>query len=158
MNMDVPVDELPSMVFKQVTRDDLGEFSLNGQMLRVFLEFDGRKNISSVSGNTGLDLAELHDVTRRLLQLNLIEPVAKPVSLADAGFFSFLQNQLALAVGPLASILLDDALADMGHTRERFPINHAAELVDILSEDIQREEKRITFRQNMLNKIRQCRY
>ena len=156
--MDVPVDELPSMVFKQVARDDLGEFSLNGQMLRVLVQFDGRKNISSVSGNTGLDLAELHDVTRRLLQLNLIEPVAKPVSLADADFFGFLQNQLALAVGPLASILLDDALVDMGHTRERFPINHAAELVDILSEDIQREEKRISFRQNMLNKIRQCRY
>ncbi len=156
--MDVPVDELPSMVFRQVARDDLGEFSLNGQMLRVLIEFDGKKSISSVSGKTGLEVADLHDITQRLLQLNLIEPVAKPVSLANGDFFGYLQNQLALAVGPLASILLDDALADMGHTRGRFPINHAAELVDILSEDIQREEKRITFRQNMLNKIRQCRY
>ncbi len=156
--MDVPVDELPSMVFKQVAREDLGEFSLNGQMLRVFIEFDGKKSIASVSGNTGLDLAELHDVTQRLLRLNLIEPVARPVSLADAAFFRYLQNQLALAVGPLAAVLIDDALEDMGHTRNRFPVNHAAELVDILSEDIPREAQRVAFRQAMLNKIRQSRY
>lgn len=156
--MDVPVDELPSMVFKQVAKDDLGEFSLNGQMLRVFVEFDGRRDITAISGNTGLDLAELFDIAQRLLHLNLIEPIAKPVSLADGDFFSYLQNQLALAVGPLASILVEEALADMGHNRGRFPINHAAELVDILSDDIQREEKRIAFRQNMLGKIRQHRY
>ena len=156
--MDVPVDELPSMVFKQVAREDLGEFSLNGQMLRVFIEFDGKRSISSVSGNTGLDLAALYDITQRLLQLNLIEPVAKSVSLADESFFEHLQSQLALAVGPLAAILLDDALEDMGHARHRFPINHAAELVDILSEEIQREKQRIAFRQSMLSKIREFRY
>ena len=156
--MDVPVDELPSMVFKQVARDELSEFSLNGQMLRVFVEFDGRRNITSISGNTGLVLTELFGIAQRLLQINLIEPVAKPVSLADGDFFVYLQGQLALAVGPLASILVEDALADLGYTRDRFPINHAAELVDILSEDIQREEKRIAFRQNMLGKIKEHKY
>lgn len=156
--MDMPLDDFSFMVFQRTARNDLHEFSLTGRMLGIFAEFDGRKNLGEIANRTGLELQVLEDVAHQLLRLNLIEPTAKPVSSVDRGFFSYLNAQLALAVGPLASVLIEDALEDLGYGFSDFPAHHAAELVDLLSQEIQREAKRNTFRQKMLSKIKENGY
>ncbi len=69
------------------------------------------------------------------------------------GFFDYLRHQLSTAVGPIAAILIEDGVNDIGHTLSRFPRKHAAELVELLSRDIQREEKRNLFKKNLLKYI-----
>jgi len=156
--MDMPLDDFAFMVFQRTARNDLHEFSLTGRMLGIFAEFDGQQNLSEIAGRTGLELRVLKDVARKLLKLNLIEPTAKAVSAVDHDFFSYLNVQLALAVGPLAPVLIEDALEDLGYSFSDFPAHHAAELVDLLSQEIQREGKRSNFRQKMLSKIKENGY
>ena len=43
--MDVSTGDIPTLVFRRAVRDDLAEFSFDGQMLSVLMELDGKKNL-----------------------------------------------------------------------------------------------------------------
>ncbi|MBW2357715.1 MAG: hypothetical protein JRF21_03180, partial [Deltaproteobacteria bacterium] len=73
-------------------------------------------------------------------------------------FLDFLNAQLALSIGPIAEVIIEDTVDDLGHSLSKFPSHRAAELVDLLSREIQREEKRGIFKKNMVNKIREKEY
>ena len=53
---------------------------------------------------------------------------------------------------------LEDAANDLGQSVARFPTRRAPELVESLSREIQREDKRAAFKQAMLRKIREKEY
>jgi len=72
----------------------------------------------------------------------------------DGGQNEFLSQQLHLAVGPIAEVLIEDAVADLGYSLYQFPSHRAAELVELLARQIQRQEKRTAFEQAMVKKLR----
>ena len=73
---------------------------------------------------------------RAELELELIEPTEQAVSVLDGDFFGYLNDQLTRAVGPIASVLIEDSVADLGHSMSRFPSHRAAELVNLLDRQI----------------------
>ena len=152
--MDISSGEISFMVFRRVSRADAGEFSLDGQMLSVLMELDGRKSLAVVAKNTALSMGVIRRVVSKLIELNLIEPVEEAVSVLGDDFFDYLKEQLSLATGPIADVLIEDAVDDMGLTLGRIPRHRAAELIDILARQIPREEKRMAFQQAMIEKIR----
>jgi hypothetical protein len=152
--MEISSGEISFMVFRCVSRDDAGQFSLDGQMLSVLMELDGRKNVAVVAKNTALSMSVIRRVVSELFELNLIEPVEEAVSILDKDFFDYLKSQLAIAIGPIAEVIIEDVVIDLGHSLSQFPSYRAAELIDLISREIQREEKRNSFKQHMLSKIR----
>ena len=156
--MDISSGEISFMVFRRVTRDDAGEFSLDGQMLSVLMELDGRKSVAVVAKNAALSMGVMRRVISKLFELNLIEPVEEAISRLDEDFFDYLKSQLALAIGPIAEVIIEDVVIELGHSLSQFPSHRSAELIDLISREIQREEKRNSFKQNMLNKIREKGY
>lgn len=153
--MDISSDDLYIMVFRRVISDDLGEFSLNSQMLSVLVELNGRKSIGEIGSRVGLNMGTMREVISGLIQLKLIEPIEGAIHMLDRDFFAYLNAQLSLAIGPLAEVLIEDAVSDLGHNPSKFPIHRAAELVDMLAHQIRREEKRIIFQRAMLEKIKE---
>jgi len=153
--MDVSTGDISALVFRRVVREDMAEFSFDGQMLGVLLELDGKKSLGEIASKGGLMMSDIRVVVGKLLELELIEPTEQAVSVLDGDFFGYLNDQLTRAVGPIASVLIEDSVADLGHSMSRFPSHRAAELVDLLDRQIQREEKRITFKQNMVQRIRE---
>lgn len=156
--MDISSGDISSIVFRRVIKDDIGKFSFDIQMLNVFLALDGKKRLGIVAKELGFSKNKMRTVVSGLMQLKLIEPVEEAVSILDNDFLDYLKNQLSLAIGPLAEVLIEDAIMDLGHSRTRFPGHRAAELVDLLAQDIRREEKKTNFKQNMVNKIREKGY
>ena len=156
--MDISLDDIFAFVFKPVVRKDLGEFSLNSNMLTVLMDLDGKQNLGDIAQKTGLSKGAMREVASKLWQLKLIEPVEGAISMLDEDFFDYLRAQLSLAVGPIAEVIVDDAIADLNHSPYQFPSHRAAELVDLLAREIQREEKQRTFKQNMVNKIKEKGY
>jgi hypothetical protein len=156
--MDISSGDISFMVFRRVTRDDAGEFSLDGQMLSVLMELDGKKSFAVVAKNAGLSMGIIRRVVSKLFKLNLIEPVEEAISRLDEDFFDYLKSQLALAIGPIAEVIIEDVVIDLGQSLSQFPSYRAAELIDLISREIQREEKRNSFKQHMLNKIREKEY
>ena len=147
------MDSLPAdislMVFKRLDRDDPGQFSFNSQMLRVYLELDGKKNVGAISQITGFDQNAMRTVIAKLWQAQLIEPMENGTTQLGQEFLGHVQLHLSQAVGPIAQILIEEALVDLGIQPSRIPKHRAAEIVDLLAREIQREDKRNTFKQNM---------
>jgi hypothetical protein len=111
-----------------------------------------------VASEVGLSLDDARQVMSRLLELGLAESVEAESVAVDQEFLDYLNNQLVNAVGPVASVLMEDVARDLGHELSKFPGNRAAELIVQLSQEIQQEDMKHQFKQNMLNKIKQKGY
>jgi hypothetical protein len=156
--MDISSGDISFMVFRRIIRKDEGEFPVDSRMLSVLMEMDGRKNLGTIGKKTGLDMGTIRQVMAKLLRLKLVEPVESAISVLDQDFLNFLSQQLHLAVGPIAEVLIEDAVADLGYALYQFPSHRAAELVDLLARQIQREEKRTDFEQGMIKKLQEKDY
>ena len=146
--------DISSMIYSRKVRDDLGDFSLDGQTLIVLMELDGKTTLGALAGKTGLTMGAIREVIAYLLKLGLIDKVEKRVVPVDAAFFRTLLDEFALAIGPIASVLIEDEIQDLGYDVNSFPTYLVSELVDRLAREIRREEKKAIFIQNLVNIIR----
>ncbi len=156
--MDLSSGGVAGLVFKQVIRGDLGKLSLDGQMLSVLMNLDGKKTLGQVAQQLGINLATIRPIVAKLIKFRLLERVEVAVNVVDQDFISFVISQLSVAIGPLGGIVVEDGLEDLGFTKTNFPTHRTAELVNLLSQEIQREDKRIQFQQVMLKKIKEKKY
>ena len=76
----------------------------------------------------------------------------------DGDFLAYLISEMSIAIGPLGEVLVEDGLEDLGFNKSNLPTQRTAELVNLLAQEIQREEKRTEFKQNMVKKIREKGY
>lgn len=156
--MDVLSGDIFTLVFKRVIMGDIGEFSLDSSMLSVLMELNGKKNLGGIAKKTGINIGAMRELVSRLLQLKLIESVESANSILDRDFFDYLKAQLSLVTGPIAELLIEDAVSDLGHDLLKFPSHSAAELVDLLAREIQLEEDTSSFKRDMVNKIKEKGY
>ena len=156
--MDISSGDISSIIFKRVVRSDLGEFSLDSHMLGILMELDGEKSLGEIANGLGLNMGTIRGVVSKLLSLKLIEATGGAVKTLDEDFIDYLIDQLSLAIGPIADVIVEDTFEDMGFPNGRFPAHQAAELVDILSREIRREEKKAEFKLNMVKKIKSSGY
>lgn len=156
--MDISSGDISVMVFRRVIRKDEDEFPVDSRMLSVLMEMDGKKSLGTIGKKTGLDMGTIREVMAKLLRLKLVESVESAISVLDQDFLNFLSQQLHLAVGPIAEVLIEDAVADLGYSLYQFPSHRAAELVELLARQIQREEKRTDFEQGMIKKLQEKDY
>ena len=150
--------DISRLVFRQVLKKEGGDISIDGQLLGIFLELDGKKELGAVARKAGLQLGEMRTVISRLLDLELIEPAVSHKSFLDQDFLDYLNRQLAEAVGPIASVLVEDQISEAGFGIATVPVSQAAVLVDALAREIQREEKIKVFKVNMVKKMREKGY
>ena len=146
------------LVFKQVVGSNLGKLSLDGQTLSVLMSLDGKKDLGQVGLELHIDLVAIRPIIAKLLYFKLVEKVDIEPNVIDQNFLSYLISQLSVAVGPLGKIIVEDELNDLGFHQKNFPATRAAELVNLLSQEIHREDKRIAFKQVMLKKIQEKGY
>jgi predicted transcriptional regulator len=156
--MDILSGDISALVFRRVVREDTGEISFDSQMLTIFMEFDGKRHLATVAKKTGLKMSVVREAVNKLMHLDLIELVEDAISALDRDFLDYLRRQLSLAIGPVAEVLIEDAVSDMGYSVERFPSQRAAELVEMLGRDIHREEKKTAFKQSLVSKIKEKGY
>ena len=152
--MVLPSGDISSVIYQRKVRDDLGDFSLDGQTLIVLMEIDGMTMLGHLAARTGLSMGAIRELIAKLLSLGLIEKVEKEIILVDIDFFRQLLDELALAIGPIASVLIEDEVQDLGHEVSHFPSYLVTALVDRLAGEIRREEKKAIFIKSMVNIIR----
>ncbi|MFP4036059.1 MAG: hypothetical protein ACLFUE_00920 [Desulfobacteraceae bacterium] len=152
--MNISFDDLSALVFKRVPVKNLGKFSLDGEMLGVLMEVDGKKTAGSIARALGMDMGPLRRALAGLMELGLVEAGEDSLPVVDDEFLDYLKKRLSLAVGPIAEVLIEDAAADLGYDPEKFPKHRAAELVELLSRQIRREDRKAAFKQGMVEMIR----
>ncbi len=145
--------DISSMIYKRKVRDDMGNFSLDGQTLLILMELDGKATLGALAGKTGLNMGTIREMISKLLKLRLIEKVEKEVIPVDGYFFHSLLDEYALAIGPIAGVLIEDEVQALGYDVNSFPSYLVTELVDRLAGEVRREEKKSVFIKNMVNII-----
>ena len=156
--MDLSSGDISSMIFRRKDANALGDFSLSRQTLNVYMELNGEATLGQVAQKSGLNLGTMRELISNLLHLGLIEKVQTDIVVLDGDFYRFLLSQLALATGPIAGVLIEDEIHDMGYEVDQFPGYRVMELIDRLGAQIRREEKKTIFIKNMTDKILQKGY
>ncbi|MBS0012632.1 MAG: hypothetical protein KFF46_01575 [Desulfobacterales bacterium] len=147
--------DISRMVLKRSLRADQGEVSLDSQMLQVLMELDGKKKLGEVAQSLQMSMKDLRIVVQKLHQLKLCEPAQDSMPVLGKDFLDLLSSQLSRAMGPIADVVIEDEIREMGETANRFPAHRAAELVDLLARQILREERKVAFQQAMVKKLRE---
>jgi len=153
--MDITPQTLPKLRFRKSVHREKGDVSLDSGMIRLLMAIDERKSLAQVAAELGMDFPTLKNAVSRLLQLGLLEPLEKGSAVLETGFFDTMKTQVIKAVGPIGEFLIEDALADMGLEKNRVPIQKAAELVNLLADEIPEKSRRIQFQKVMLGLIPQ---
>lgn len=156
--MNAVARDILSLVFRRSDTKGLGEISLDGKMLAVLSEFDGKTPLGEIAGRLGLDDETIGRVAAKLSRLKLVVPVQAKVPALDQDFLNYLFQTLSLAVGPVAEIILEDTVAEMNYSLANFPTTQAAALVESLAREIQRDDKKLEFKRSMLAKIQEKGY
>jgi hypothetical protein len=156
--MDLSYGGVASTVFRPVIRGELGMLSLGGQILSVLMALDGQKTLDQVSQKIGISRVEIRQAITKLINMRLVESIERAVCIVDQEFMNFLISMMSWAVGPLGEIIVEDGLEELGFNENNFPSQRTVDLINFLSQEIPREEKRIQFKQAMLRKIKEKRY
>ena len=156
--MNLSSGDISSVVFKRVIKNDLGDFSLDSQMLTVFMELDGVTALGPIAQKIGLNMSTMRAIASHLLQLGIIAEAEEETDTLDNEFLRFLVIQMWVAVGPIAKVLIEDEINPLGHLPTQFPVHRVGELIERLSHEIRREEKRNVFKANMLKLMRERGY
>lgn len=142
--------DISKLVFKRIKGNSSGNISINTRALEVLMEIDGKKNLNAIAQKTGIGMKDMRTVISNLLNQKLIAPSTNGVKVLSNGFHQKITAELALAVGPIAEVLVEDALADLGLRQGQVPLAKAAQLIELVSRDIQRDDKKSVFIKNMI--------
>jgi DNA-binding MarR family transcriptional regulator len=107
-----------------------GDYNITADMLRLLMAVDGKKSLSAIIEELGMNPATFKKALATLWDLKLVEPV-KP--LLDEKFFKALKRILIQLTGPMGELLVDDALDGMNLTSKIVPIERAVELINNIS-------------------------
>jgi predicted transcriptional regulator len=153
MKLNILAGDISPLVFKLSVKNEPGELSLDKEMLAVIRELDGKKTIGTIAKNIGLELDKVKEILAKLLTHGIVALVHQSMPMMKEDFFIYLTEQLSMATGPMAEVLIDEAVASLDCSLSNFPRNRVQELIDLLAPKIFREEKRAVFKENLIKKI-----
>ena len=130
---------------------------------QLIAHIDGRTPVAELARQLNVEDFAFARLLDRLCRESLVEFESaaaairlpqRPVPAVDPAFFTQLTRATASALGPLASVVIEDALVALGHTREAFPPDKASRLVELVANDIREDLRRVRFQQAMLQWMR----
>ncbi len=149
---------LAQVVFKVYSGNIAGEINLKPEAFRLLVQVDGVRTVAEIAQGIGVDQAAAASIAASLYKAGVLEivsgVVAPPRATVNGVFFDHVTRELTLVIGPVASMLIEDEVSALGETRENFPRNRMAELVERVSGEIRDEQKRVNFQRVMLEAIR----
>ena len=151
--MAVLTGDIATLVCKPHIDPEMGEVGLNGRMLLFLIKLDGSKELGSMAEMLGLDLNTVKEITAKLLDLKLISIIGGSEPMLPGSFFDFIAERLAMIAGPIAQLMVDDAIQDLGGGEREIPKSRAIELIDIFSRQIPDDEQRAVFIQVVMKKL-----
>lgn len=137
--------KISHMIFKASINPDLGKISLSKGMLGVLSALDGSRDVASASRFLKIPMTDLRTILHKLYNNKLIVRIEKADPMLNSDFIGLLQTQLADVMGPIASMLIKDAMNRMAVSPTSVPVNRATELIDLLSIKIPIDDKKKLF-------------
>lgn len=152
--MDLTLDELSGFVIKKSDEKELSDENPDLDSLNILMVLYGPKKIATVVEEAGYKIEAVQERIIALIKDGLVEVVDGKNKIIEAAFIKYMEAQLFKAVGPLAAILLEDLADELGHEINFFPSSQVNTLIDLLVEEIQREDKADEFKRNVTAELK----
>ncbi len=149
------IDIQGDMIFRLSRKRSPQEVKLKSLEWAVVTQLNGEKTVEQIADILALSEEETQEIFSHLMNEGLLELVRAPeeATFIDPQLLSDLEYQLKLHVGPVASVILDDALAELHKSRQNLERKFLPVLVEILSQEISNPRKRREFQKYALIKI-----
>ena len=144
----------PNTVFRLALQKSLENKNINADQWNVLALCNGTKTVSDIIEALNWDEFKTSKTILQLVQLGLLVKAEgqKPIEkrLVGENFFLKVENELKKAVGPVASVIIDDKLNELGNTAASFPQDQALPFVEALGEEIPRDAQKKEFTRAMM--------
>ena len=151
--MKITDSELLDLHFKKNDSTDVGNVSLDADMLKLLLAIDARLPLSEVAKRAGISTASLRGTVAKLFQLKLIRPSKPRAPAIGSGFIAGLKTNMVKAIGPLGEFVVQDTLGEAGYSESDLPVNMAADIILKLSMEIEDLHAQRHFKEDMIKLI-----
>ncbi len=155
--MDAP-NQSAQVIFRLSSSELNGEVNLKPDAWRVLTQVNGVRSLAEIAQNLGMHEATVIGIADTLFKARILEAAPgsapPPSPSVNSAFFDEIARELARAMGPLASIIVEDEIAALGEKRESFPRDRLADLVERVSAAIKDDHRRLNFQRVMLEAIR----
>jgi DNA-binding MarR family transcriptional regulator len=141
-------------IFRLSLQKDGKEKNISADQWNILVLSNGMKTISEIAKSLEWDEYKVLKTVYQLVQMGLLEKgddrSSAKKKIVREDFFTVLDMELKKAVGPVASIIIDDKLVEFGENKESFPQERALPFMKALSEEIPTEEERKMFKKVMM--------
>jgi hypothetical protein len=139
----------PNTIFRLSLQKSPENKSINADQWNVLALCNGAKSVTEIAGTLSWDEFKTSKAILQLVQLGLLVKAEgqKPLQKKLAGevFFLKVENEFKKAVGPVASIIIDDKLNELGVTATSLAQDQAQPFVEALGEEIPRDAQKKEF-------------
>ena len=153
-NKFVPTD---NAIFTLSKSKSPSEETLRSAEWAVITQVDGHKTVRDISDLLSLGQDEAAGLFNGLLQKELIELQSMEEEITEyvpVEFFNSLEAELTKIIGPVAPLILDDTFMEMNTNKDHYLPERIPELIEMLSEEIVDNQKKVKFQQIMLTHLK----
>lgn len=135
-----------------------GEVSLNSMEWAVITQIDGERSVAEIAKKLTFSSSEAISIFQTLLSKGLIEIVEikeHQIKEVPPTFFDKVEKILVQFIGPVAVYVINDTLLELNADRDHYPKAMVPELIELLSDEISDDTKKIQFQKKMLDLMRE---
>ena len=146
-------------IFRLLAGASPGEVRLSSQEWSILAQVNGSRRVAEIARRLHLNDLEVAETLFKLSAAGLVEVCEHPEGAAqppvDGATLGRIRTAFARHMGPLAPLLMEEAIEGLGEDAEAFPRQRLAALIESLAEQIPDEAKRVQFQQAMLDLLKQ---
>ena len=145
----------PNTLFRLSLQKSPENKNINADQWNVLALCNGTKTVSEIAETLNWDEFRASKTILQLAQLGLLEKAGehkptkkKPVS---ENFLLMVEAELRKVIGPMAPLIIDDKLSDLGETKDSLGQDQASSFIERLSEEVSPESKKKEFLRVMMD-------
>jgi hypothetical protein len=151
----------PGVVFRIAMHGSGEDKSIHSDQWKVLALCNGTKRVSEIADTLKWDIFKTSKTIFQMVQDGLLEKAGelieeqKPVlkKNVNGNFFPYIENALKKLMGPIAPIIIDDIIAEIGESKESFPQEMVDKFLESIVAEIPDMAKRAEFHKIMHNEL-----
>lgn len=146
-----PVD-FSSSIFRRTVSSLNGQIAMSGKMLDLLIMLDGRATVREVAQKMNISLTDIRPLLSKLVAYGVVEEAVESI---PPQFFGYMVAYLSRIAGPMAQVMVEDAVMDIGGSSSQVPKSRTGELIEMLARQIPNQKQKTAFIKEMLKKLQE---
>ena len=147
----------PHVIYKKSDKKTLTDKNRPATEWAVWTQVNGKNSIEDIATILATDSKKITAIIQMLFMDGVVE-VAQVKKIeknyVPETFFQDMEQILTSIVGPVAPFVIEDTISDNELSKNKFLKAHVPELIEMISDEIYDEDKKVKFQAEMLEYIK----